>query len=393
MTGLAFGMLMFPMHRPEHDPTFLLDQDIALAEHADALGFDEFWFGEHHSGGWQIVADPLLMVARAAATTRRIRLGSGVSTLSYHHPKMLLDSVIQLDHMTRGRMMFGVGAGALALDSLMLGLDPMRARAAMHESLEAMTLLLAADGPVTYTPAHADWRLVDAELHLLPYSDRLDIRVAAFNSASGPRLAGRFDLGMISFGASAAVGLGKDNRMAMAAEKVRFVAEQHGRQLDRTRWSAMSPMHLAPTEEQARAEVRYGLAAHLDYVRQILPLNVPVDSDVDRLVDTLHLAGHGVVGTPAMAIRHIERMQQLSGGFGTFLLEHADWADHQHTRASMELFAREVVPHFTGACRPRLRAHARELGHDQLTRRTMAKAQAAADLEHAREVRQTVVAR
>lgn len=393
MTRLAFGMLMFPMHRPEHDPTLLLHQDIALAEHADSLGFDEFWFGEHHSGGWQIVADPLLMVARAAASTRRIRLGSGVSTLSYHHPKMLLDSVIQLDHMTRGRMMFGVGAGALALDSLMLGLDPMRARAAMHESLEAMTLLLAADGPVTYTPAHADWRLVDAELHLLPYSDRLDIRVAAFNSASGPRLAGRFDLGMISFGASAAVGLGKDNRMAMAAEKVRFVAEQHGRQLDRKRWSAMSPMHLAPTEDQARAEVRYGLAAHLDYVRQILPLNVPVDSDVDRLVDTLHLAGHGVVGTPAMAIRHIERMQQLSGGFGTFLLEHADWADHQHTRDSMELFAREVVPHFTGACRPRLRAHARELGHDQLTRRTMAKAQAAADLEHSREVRRAVVAR
>jgi limonene 1,2-monooxygenase len=389
VTGLKFGVLMFPMHRPEHDPTLLLHQDIALAEHADELGYDEFWFGEHHSGGWQIVADPLLMVARAAATTRRIRLGSGVSTLSYHHPKMLLDSVIQLDHMTRGRMMFGVGAGALALDSLMLGLDPMRARAAMHESLEAMTLLLAADGPVTYTPAHADWRLVDAELHLLPYSDRLDIRVAAFNSASGPRLAGRFDLGMISFGAAAAIGLGKDNRMAMAAEKAGYVAEQHGRRLDRSRWSAMSPMHLAPTEEQARAEVRYGLAAHLDYVRQILPLNIPVDSDVDRLVDTLHLAGHGVVGTPAMAIRHIECMRQLSGGFGTFLLEHADWADHQHTRASMELFAREVVPHFTGATAPRLRAHARELGHDQLTRRTMAKAQAAADLEHAREVRRT----
>ena len=387
MTRLRFGMLMFPMHRPDHDPTLQLHQDVALAEHADELGFDEFWFGEHHSGGWQIVADPLLMVARAAATTRRIRLGSGVSTLAYHHPKMLLESVIQLDHMTRGRMMFGVGAGALALDSMMLGQDPMRARGAMQESLEAMTLLLADEGPVTYTPAHADWRLVDAELHLLPYSDPLDIRVAAFNSASGPRLAGRFGLGMVSFGASAAIGLGKENRMALAAERVRYVAAQHGRRLDRARWSAMSPMHLAPTEEQARAEVRFGLSQHLDHVRQILPLNVPVDSDVDHLVDALHLAGHGVVGTPAMAIGHIERMQQLSGGFGTFLIEHADWADHRRTRARMELFAREVVPHFTGACRPRLRAHARELGHDQLTRRTMAKAQAVADLEHAREVR------
>jgi limonene 1,2-monooxygenase len=387
MSRLKFGMLMFPMHRPEHDPTLALHQDVALAECADELGYDEFWFGEHHSGGWQIIADPLLMVARAAATTRRIRLGSGVSTLAYHHPKMLLDSVIQLDHMTRGRVMFGVGAGALALDSIMLGLDPMRARGAMHESLEAMTLLLAGDGPVTYTPAHADWRLVDAELHLLPYSDQLDIRVAAFNSASGPRLAGRFGLGMISFGAAAAVGLGKDNRMALALDKARQVGDQHGRQLDRSRWSVLSPMHLAPTEEQARAEVRFGLSAYMDYVRQILPMNLPVDSDVDRLIDAMHLVGHGVVGTPAMAVRHIERMQQLSGGFGTFLIEHADWADHRDTRASMELFAREVVPHFTGSCRPRLHAHARELGHDQLTRRTMAKAQALADLEHSREVR------
>lgn len=386
MTGLKFGVLMFPMHRPEHDPTLQLQQDVALAEIADELGYDEFWFGEHHSGGWQIIADPLLMVARAAATTRRIRLGSGVSTLAYHHPKMLLERVIQLDHMTRGRLMFGVGAGALALDSLMLGLDPMRARGAMQESLEAMTLLLADDGPVTYTPRHADWRLVDAELHLLPFSEQLDVRVAVFNSASGPRLAGQFGLGMISFGAAAAVGLGRENRMALAAEKARYMAERHGRQLDRSRWSAMSPIHVAPTEEQARAEVRYGLSAYMDYVRQILPMNVPVDSDVDRLVDTMHLAGHGVVGTPAMAIRHIERMQQLSGGIGTFLIEHADWADHQHTRTSLELFAREVVPHFTGACRPRLRAHARELGHDQLTRRTMAKAQAAADLEHSREL-------
>ena len=388
MSRLKFGMLMFPVHNPSHDPTVQLEQDVALAEHADALGFDEFWFGEHHSGGWQIIADPLLMVARAAATTRRIRLGSGVSTLAYHHPKLLLESAVQLDHMTRGRFMFGVGAGALALDSLMLGLDPMNAREAMAESLEAMMLLLEADGPVTYTPQKADWRLVDAYLQLAPYSDPLDVRVAVFNSASGPRLAGRWGLGMISFGAAAAVGLGKENRMALAAQKAQYVAEQYGRTVDRSRWSAMSPMHLAPTEKQARDEVRFGLRQYTDYIRQILPLNIPVDSDLDNIVDTLHIAGHGIVGTPAMAVKHIERIQELSGGVGTFLLEHANWASHAHTRSSMELFAAEVAPHFTGSTRAQQAAYARELGHDQLTRRTMAKAQAAADLQHSTEVRQ-----
>ena len=384
---LKFGMLMFPIHNPAHDPTLQLAQDIQLAEHADRLGFDEFWFGEHHSGGWQIVADPLLMVARAAATTSRIRLGTGVSTLAYHHPKMLLESAIQLDHMTRGRFMFGVGAGALALDSLMMGLDPMKARGAMEESLEAMMLLLAG-GPVTYTPQHASWRLVDAYLQLQPYSEALDIRVAVFNSASGPRLAGRWGLGMVSFGTSAAVGLGKENRMAMAAAKAQYKADEYGQVLDRSRWSAMSPMHLAPTEAQARAEVRFGLRLYIDYIQQILPMNVPVDSDLDNIIDTLHLVGHGVVGTPEMAIKHIDRLQELSGGVGTFPIEHADWANFEHSKASMALFAREVVPHFSGSTRARTAAHARELQHDQLTRRTMAKAQAAAELEHSREVAQ-----
>ena len=386
MSRLKFGMLMFPIHNPAHDPTLQLAQDIMLAEHADRLGFDEFWFGEHHSGGWQIIADPLLMVARASATTSRIKLGSGVSTLAYHHPKMLLDSVIQLDHLTRGRFMFGVGAGALALDSLMMGLDPMKARGAMEESLEAIMLLLEASGPVTYTPQHADWKLVDAYLHLQPYSDPLDIRVAVFNSASGPRLAGRYGLGMVSFGAAAAVGLGKENRMALAAEKAQYKADEYGQTLDRRRWSAMSPMHLAPTEKQAREEVKYGLSHYIDYIRQILPMNVPVDSDTDNIIDALHMAGHAVVGTPAMAIDHIEKVQELSGGIGTFLIEHADWANFDHTRASLELFAREVAPHFTNRSQARQEAYSRELLHDQLTRRTMAKAQAAAELSHSREV-------
>ena len=117
-------------------------------------------------------------------------------------------------------------------------------------------------------------------------------------------------------------------------------------------------------------------------------MNVPVDSDIDNIVDTLHTVGHGVIGTPEMAIRHIERIQELSGGVGTFLIEHASWASHAHTRSSLELFASEVAPHFTGSTRARQAAYTRELVHDQLTRRTMAKAQAAADLQHATEVRE-----
>lgn len=384
MGRIGFGVLMFPIHRPSHNPTLQLEGDLELAVLCDRLGFDEFWFGEHHSGGWQIIGAPELMIAAAAQRTSRIRLGTGVSTLSYHHPLTLLDRIIQLDHLTRGRLIFGVGAGALALDSTMIGHDPMEARRMMEESLEVMTELLRFDAPVSRT---TDWfQLRDGYLQLAPFQERLDIRVAVFRSPSGPRLAGRFGAGMLSFGASAAIGLGSENPMTTAWEIATERAAAFGQVVDRRRWSVMSPMHLAETEEQARREVRWGLPSYIGYIRQILPMNVPVAlDDTDAVVDVLHTVGHAVVGTPEMAVEHIERLQRISGGFGTFVIEHADLADPEATRRSYELFARRVMPHFTGALRPRLAAHERELAHDGLTRRTMAAAQAKAGVEHSRE--------
>ncbi|GIF04903.1 LLM class flavin-dependent oxidoreductase [Actinoplanes siamensis] len=382
---MRFGALVFPFHNPMEDPTLQLEGDLALAELCDRLGYDEFWFGEHHSGGWQIIASPELMIAAAAQRTRRIRLGTGVATLSYHHPFLLLDRIIQLDHLTRGRLIFGVGSGALPLDASTIGHDPMQARRMMAESLEAITAMLRYDGPVTRT---TDWfRLEKATLHLRPYQWPLDIRVAAFKSPAGPRLAGRFGAGIISFGASAAIGTGSENPLRTTAEIADAEAHQVGLQFDRSRWSVMSLMHVAPTEAQARAEVRWGITSYIKFVRQILPINVPVDlDDPDAVVDVLTTTGNAVIGTPEQAIRHIERMWELSGGFGTFLIEQSDIADPDATRRSYDLFARRVMPYFTASTWPRIRAYEAELQSGGMTRRTMAAAQAKAGVEYHHEV-------
>ncbi|SDQ22248.1 LLM class flavin-dependent oxidoreductase [Quadrisphaera sp. DSM 44207] len=381
---LKFGVLTFPVHRPTHNPTLQLETDLQLVEHCDRLGYDEFWFGEHHSGGWQVIASPELMIAAAAQRTRSIRLGTGVATLSYHHPLTLLDRIVQLDHLTRGRLVFGVGAGALALDSTMIGHDPMQARRMMEEALEVITELLRYEGPVSRT---TDWFVLrDAQLHLRPHSEELDIRVAAFKSPSGPRLAGRFGAGMLQFGASASIGGGVENPMTTAWEVAEEQAERYGQVLDRRRWSVVSPVHVAETEEQARAEVRWGLRHYIRFMSQVLPMNVPVDlDDVDAVCDVLGLVGHAVVGTPAQAIAHIEKLQEISGGFGTFVIEHGELADPEASKRSYDLFAREVIPHFTQQTGPRVAAWQRELAHDGMTRRTMAAAQARAGIAHSQE--------
>src|SRR4029079_9824104 len=113
---LQFGIFNAPFHRPRENPTLALERDLQLCEHLDALDYDEAWFGEHHSAGWEIIASPEVMIAAASQRTRKINLGTGVSSLPYHHPFILADRMNQLDHLTRGRAMLGVGPGALTSD-------------------------------------------------------------------------------------------------------------------------------------------------------------------------------------------------------------------------------------------------------------------------------------
>jgi limonene 1,2-monooxygenase len=166
-------------------------------------------------------------------------------------------------------------------------------------------------------------------------------------------------------------------------------ARRAGRRFDRSRWSVMSLVHVADTEAQARAEVRHGLSAYIKYVRLVLPVNVPVDlDDTDAVVDALMATGTAVIGTPEQAIRHIEKLWDLSGGFGTFLIEQSDVADPQATLRSYDLFARRVIPYFTGSTSSRLAAYEAELRSGGMTRRTMAAAQAKAGVEYSHEVAQ-----
>src|SRR5438445_12770234 len=138
---LGFGIFRAPFHPVGENPTTALHRDLELIEWLDQLGYDEAWIGEHHSAGFEIIASPEVFIAAAAARTRHIRLGTGVSSLPYHHPSMPADRMVLLDHLTFARAMFGVGPGALPSDACMLRIDPMRQRAMMDEPLETMRAL------------------------------------------------------------------------------------------------------------------------------------------------------------------------------------------------------------------------------------------------------------
>ncbi|HUY65315.1 MAG TPA: LLM class flavin-dependent oxidoreductase [Acidimicrobiales bacterium] len=345
---LKFGIFLAPFHPVGQNPTLALERDLQLIEHLDELGFDEAWFGEHHSAGYEIIASPEVFIAAAAQRTRHIRLGTGVSSLPYHHPFMLADRLVLLDHLTRGRLMIGVGPGALPSDAFMMGIDPARQRDMMEESLEAMLLLLAGDEPVSY---ETDWfKLVKARLQMRPYQRPFpEVAVAAQVSPAGPRAAGRFGCSLLSIGATSAGGF---DILGAHWDVMEERAAEFGTTVDRSKWRLVGPMHIADTKEQAIEDVGFGLAEWVDYFQRVaaLPL-APDTTNHETLVDALNASGFAVIGTVEDAVNQVERLRAQSNGFGTFLLMGHEWADTAATRHSYELIARYVAPHFQGSSR------------------------------------------
>jgi len=338
--NLRFGIFLAPFHALDQDPTQLFQRDLALITRFDELGFDEAWIGEHHSGGFETIGAPELFIAAAAERTSRIRLGTGVKSLPYHHPFILADTMVQLDHMTRGRAMFGVGPGALPSDAHQLGIDPRDTRRMMEEALDVIVPLLRG-GRVS---AETDWFTVrDACLQLTSYTKpNMEMAVTTIRSPAGAVVAGKHGMGLLSLG-----GVSDDALKAYAAnwEICEQTARDHNQTVDRRGFRIAIFMHLADTRAQAVADLAYGFDKWVGYTQTVLPFGPIPEGTADPLPFVME-TGRAVIGTPDDAIREIERAQIGSGGFGMVLLMAHDWADPEATARSYELFARHVIPHF-----------------------------------------------
>lgn len=357
MSRLRFGYFIAPFHRPGINPTLALHRDLEFVEHLDALGYDEVWIGEHHSAGSEIISSPEVFIAAAAARAKRITFGTGVISLSYHNPLWAADRLMLLDHLTHGRIIGGVGPGSLPTDSAMIGLNPTDTRELLETNLDIMVRLLAGETVSAKTPTH---ELFDAKLQLAPYSEGgIPLAVAAVASPTGARLAGKHGIGLLSIGATLSEA-GFDalaHHWNVAEER----AAAFGSTIDRRNWSLVGPFHVAETDAQARADVRYGIEAWFNYFQKVAAfpqMTMPGDT-IDGMIDTINERGAGVIGTPERARAQVERLWEQSGGFGSMLQMAADWANPAATRRSAELFAEEVMPHFQGQAQPTLDAAAR----------------------------------
>lgn len=357
---MKFGFFMMPLHAPGENPTLAFERDLELIEYAERLGFDEFWIGEHHSAGWETIPAPDLMIAAAASRTKRIRLGTAVINLPYHHPFHVAERMAFLDHLTYGRVMMGVGPGALPPDVKLFGLDPSELRPMMNESLEIILKLYEEDEPVTYEGRY--WQIREMMIQVKPYQrPYMPIAVASTGGRNSLTLAGKYGLMLLSAGGGEGLpmiegSVGISEQWSVVEESARA----HSRSVDRANWRIARQVYVAETMDDAlrdviagtKRDMHYGLGLGARALYEEYP-GQPIDEiPIERIVQRRR----PLAGDPEYVINGIRSLQEASGGFGGLLLIASDWPAREKYYKSLEMFARYVMPVFKDSATSVIRA-------------------------------------
>jgi alkanesulfonate monooxygenase SsuD/methylene tetrahydromethanopterin reductase-like flavin-dependent oxidoreductase (luciferase family) len=159
-------------HHPRLSRTVpqLYAQVMRQCELAEQLGYDTFFCAEHHFHEYGVVPDPAVMLSALAQRTKRIRLGSAISILTFHDPRRIAESYAMVDTLSGGRLVFGVGSGYLAHEFVGYGQDAKQKRERFNENLALVKRLLAGE-TVSYRGQFSATE--KAVLNVLPHQGRV----------------------------------------------------------------------------------------------------------------------------------------------------------------------------------------------------------------------------
>jgi alkanesulfonate monooxygenase SsuD/methylene tetrahydromethanopterin reductase-like flavin-dependent oxidoreductase (luciferase family) len=113
---MELGYFAMPSHPPERDIRAGNEWDLQTLRWLDHLGYAEAWIGEHHTAPWEPNPSPDLLLAQSFRETKRLRMGPGGILLPYHNPAELANRIAFLDHLSGGRLNFGIAASGLPSD-------------------------------------------------------------------------------------------------------------------------------------------------------------------------------------------------------------------------------------------------------------------------------------
>ena len=361
---MELGMFSMPSHPPERDLREGWEWDLQTIVWGDELGFCEAWIGEHHAAKWEPHPAPDLLTLEALRRTKNIRVGPGGFLLPYYHPAELANRVALLDHISEGRLNFGIAASGLPSDWEMFGVDGMNGenREMTAEAIDFIMNLWTQEPGWTHEGRY--WKgsvpvgMPDMDLvhHLRPLQQpHPPIGVAGLSSPS-PTLELAGEKGWIPMSLNL-----NPNYVASHWDSYAAGAQRAGHEVSRREWRMVREIFVAPTDEEA-----WELSVNGPMGRMMTEYFLPLleafefhdylkadDDPVAGAVDAAYCARNNwFIGSPETVADKIEKVYADVGGFGHLLLFNFDYVDNPDAwHRSMQLLANEVMPrvaHLTG---------------------------------------------
>jgi alkanesulfonate monooxygenase SsuD/methylene tetrahydromethanopterin reductase-like flavin-dependent oxidoreductase (luciferase family) len=361
--GLGLGLFLMPASRPDTPLGDVIDWYLEVTRVADQVGYDEVWVGTHMTSKYERITAPQQIIARALGETSRVMLGTGVELLYQQHPVTLALQLAQLDHMARGRLMFGFGAGATMTDNHVYGVDMKTAQSMTAEALEIILNVWQPGGPTEFRgkywnvfpcdPVKAYHEDLTHGWHIQTYSaPEPRISFAGFQQKS-PSLTLAGERGYIPMSLNIS-----SEFLHYHWASVEDGAARTGRRADRRKWRQAKEIFVAETKAEARKAALGGFMktfwdgyaySYFAQKPEMIDLYRRRGADPKAKVTAEYLIDNGVwfVGDPDSVASQIREQYEESGGFGTLLqigMDYSDAGSRESWLRSMKLLAQEVMP-------------------------------------------------
>ena len=357
---IDYGMFIMPFHPPEKSLSQGYDEDLELIVRAEALGFKEFWIGEHHTMKYETIVMPEIFIARALGETSTIRMGPAPICLNQHHPAHVASRLAMLDHLSKGRLNLCMGNGSVTADQELYSADPKNGGKMTLEALDCILDLWSHGPPYEHKGEFWQFELkqnVDPECligyihqpYQLPHPP-ISMPGTGRNSFS-MKIAGQ--RGYQPFAHCLVAG----NVVADLWQTYATAAETAGRIPRRADFKVARSIFIADTTAEAVKRVRNNsLGRNYEYIGGLFDKGLgrkiyKRDLDMPNSECNLdYLMGEQIIaGDVDECLRRVLQLIEETGEFGTLILMSYDWDDKAAWLHSMELFARELMPRLNRA--------------------------------------------
>lgn len=342
-----------PFMNPKRSPREVFAWAVDQAVVADQVGMEEYWLGEHAVQSWESIPNPELVIAAAALQTERVKLAPGAHLLPYHQPGSLAVQVSWLSHVTEGRYILGVGAGAYPDDAVIRGIRDMSKNHAME--LEAIEIIqrLWKDEEFWFEGEFWNAGLTPVDPHhprrsLRPFGDGITIGVTGLSAKSSSiQFAG--ERGYLPLSVYSG-----DQFVRQHWDTYSAAAETSGNPADRALHHVVRDVLVADTDAEAkRLAIQGGMGqAWAEYILPVYkrfgilgglvkhPDMDPNDIDLDYLAEHVWL-----VGSVDTVRAKLGEFAHSVGGFGVIMPYSYDYIDAAEAwNESQRLLVQEVLP-------------------------------------------------